>query len=130
MNRLNEARIAVMLAKMRETYPTEVAQLEGHLEAIGGASAFSVLIEKVAAALAINSVTLGTAQPVLERGVVAMEKMASAEIKANELEERRQLHEHEIRLVKWRNIAVPSVTAVLGILGGIVAAMYGTGVTP
>lgn len=111
MAKMTEAQIAVTLERLRSEFPSEVSQIETHLEEMGSTDAFHQLIREVADALASSNLTVAAVQPVLDRGVVAMEAMVVEEKRRNDLEEKRQDQDYEIKITRLQKIIVPLVSA-------------------
>lgn len=82
MSRLSERELALLLAKVRETYPTEAARLEAHLEAEAGRMDFLQLFERILTA----SNELGQVRGSLDDLQRELTRWADAQEAANEAE--------------------------------------------
>ena len=114
MAKLTEAQIAVTLERLRGDYPSEVSQLEAHIEAVGSVDAFHQLIREVADALATSNLIVTAVQPVLDRGVKTMENSVVEDKRRNDLDEKKQDQQHELEVTKLKKITIPLAAAAGG----------------
>lgn len=136
MPRMTAGQLALAIEKIRAQDPQIAHDLEAHLESVNARldaaesdDSFTILVREVAEGLAVTRTFLELHKPLHERGVAAMERIATEEKRHNDLDERKLTLE-EARLAadmarderRFNKLVVPIVTAVLSLLTGAGAA--------
>lgn len=139
MSRLKAVDVALVLERMRPTYPEETKLLQGHIEQLSTEEAWTALVREVVEGMAASrnaeertAESLLSLKPLMERTTEALERMAEQERRRNDLEERRikldeqrETRSGQLSELRVRSIVIPAVTALLGAFTTAVGFYFG-----
>lgn len=131
--------VALVLERMKPTYPEETKLLQGHIEQLSVEEAWTALVREVVESMSASrnaeertAESLLSLKPLMERTTEALERMAEQERRRNDLEERRinldeqrETRAAQLTELRVRSIVIPAVTALLGAFTTAVGFYFG-----
>jgi hypothetical protein len=132
VSRLRPSEMAEIMVRLRAEFPEEARSLQEHIEAVSAEDAMLVLIREMVesttastAAEASTSKMLEVLAPVMKQAVEVLDQLVQEKIRQGERGdteatrvEAAQVRAHDLRVTRWKLIAAPIATGLMGIIAG------------
>jgi|688.fasta_scaffold981004_1 hypothetical protein len=139
MTRMKAVDVALVLERMKPSFPEETRLLQSHIEELSTEEAWTALVREVVEGMSASrnaeertAENLLSLKPLMERTTEALERMAEQERRRNDLEERRvkldearEQRAAEMNMARLKGVVIPALTAFLGALGTAVTFYFG-----
>lgn len=127
--------MALILERIRGSFPSEVSRLSAHIDTLGNEDALIELVREMVEATTASRASedrtvkvLESFHPIVEGSRMALDKLAKEEERRNSIEERKMKIAEEANQLWYGKFVAPLVTAVAGAIAAWSFAQWG--VTP
>lgn len=132
MSKLTPAEVALILERIRPSFPADTERLSAHVDTLGNEDALIELVREMVEATTASRASedktvhiLATFQPIVEGSRMALEKLAKEEERRNSIEERKMKLAEDANQLWYTKFVAPMVTAIAGAIAAWSFAQWG-----